>query len=96
MTVDLGPAGNFLVLDGVEIVCDDISKTTIKAGMYLLKILLNDKRDIATYNLSIFVIDLPPEPVVPKQEDPIPKEEIQSPAEDDPDTSGGDPEEIEE
>lgn len=65
MTVDLGPAGNFLVLDGVEIVCDDISKTTIKAGMYLLKVLLNDKRDIATYNLSIFVIDLPPEPVVP-------------------------------
>jgi hypothetical protein len=64
MTADLGPAGNFLVLNGVEIVCNDISKATIEAGMYLLKIFLDDKRDIVLYNFSIFVTDLPPEPVV--------------------------------
>jgi hypothetical protein len=64
MTADLGPAGNFLVLNGLEIVCNDISKATIKAGMYLLKIFLDDKRDIVMYNFSIFVTDLPPEPVV--------------------------------
>ena len=72
MTADLGPAGNFLVLNGMEIVCDDISKTTIKAEMYLLKILLDDKRDIVMYSFSIFVKDLPPEPVLPKEEEPIP------------------------
>ena len=72
MTANLGPAGNFLVLNGMEIVCDDISKTTIKAEMYLLKILLDDKRDIVMYSFSIFVKDLPPEPVLPKEEEPIP------------------------
>jgi hypothetical protein len=84
ITADLGPAGNFLVLDGLKIVCKDISKTTIKAGMYLLKILLDDKRDIVMYNFSIFVIDLPPEPVVPKEEEPIPGKKIETPSKNDP------------
>jgi hypothetical protein len=62
LTANFGSASNFLVLDGHKIFCDDISKANLKAGMYLLKILLDDKRDIVNYSFSIFVNDLPPEP----------------------------------
>jgi hypothetical protein len=67
VTADFGSAASFLVLNGqTSIDCDDISaKTTFKAGMYLIKIMLNDGRDIVSYNFSIFVVDLPPEPVAP-------------------------------
>ena len=65
LTADFGSAGNFLTLNGItSIECLDISsKTTFNAAMYLVKIMLNDKKDTVTYNLSIFVEDLPPEPV---------------------------------
>ena len=67
LTADFGPARNFLSLNGItSIECLDISsKTTFNAGMYLVKIMLNDKKDTVTYNFSIFVIDLPPESVAP-------------------------------
>ena len=38
--------------------------------MYLVKIMLNDKKDTVTYNFSIFVIDLPLEPVAPISSQP--------------------------
>ena len=71
VTADFGSAGSFLVLNGqTSIDCEDISaKTTFKAGMYLIKIMLNDGKDTATYNFSIFVVDLPPEP---KPIEPLP------------------------
>ena len=72
ITADFGTAGNFLSLNGItSIECRDISsKTTFNSGMYLVKIMLNDKKDTVTYNLSIFVIDLPPEPVAPISSQP--------------------------
>jgi len=61
VTADFGSAGSFLRLNGqTSIDCDDIStKTAFKAGMYLIKLLLNDGKDVVTYNFTIFVIDLP-------------------------------------
>ena len=54
--------------------------------MYLLKILLDDKRDIVNYSFQIFVIDLPrepePEPVVAIKDKTIPEVEIKSSDED--------------
>lgn len=88
LTANFGSASNFLVLEGQNIVCDDISKATLKAGMYLLKILLDDKRDIVNYSFSMFVIDLPPEPepepkpVVAIKDKIMPEEEIKSSDED--------------
>ena len=72
LTVDFGPAGSFLSLNGItSIECLDISsKTTFNAAMYLVKIMLNDKKDTVTYNFSIFVIDLPPELVNPVSSQP--------------------------
>jgi hypothetical protein len=67
LTADFGPAGNFLSLNSTtSIECRDISsKTSFNAGMYLVKIMLNDKKDTATYLFSIFVIDLTPESIAP-------------------------------
>jgi hypothetical protein len=72
LTVDFGPASNFLSLNGItSIECQDISsKAAFNAGMYLVKIMLNDKKDTVSYILSIFVIDLPPEPVAPVSSQP--------------------------
>jgi hypothetical protein len=39
--------------------------------MYLIKIMLNDKKDTVTYNFSIIVVDLPPEPVAPVVTQPL-------------------------
>ena len=67
LTVDFGLASNFLTLNGItSIECADISsKATFSAGMYLIKITLNDKKDIVNFNLSIFVVDLPKEAAAP-------------------------------
>jgi hypothetical protein len=64
LTADFGPAAKFLTLNGItSIECPDISsRTTFKAEMYLIKIMLNDKKDTVTYFFSIFVEDLPKKP----------------------------------
>lgn len=62
--------------------------------MYLIKILLNDQRDIVTYNFSVFVVDLPPEPVIIKEEEPIQEDTIDTPGKNETSTSVEDMEEL--
>jgi hypothetical protein len=47
------------VLNGINsIECNDISVgTEFKSGMYIVRIMLNDQKNIVTYNLAIFVYD---------------------------------------
>ena len=51
MQVDFGIAANFLKLDGkTSIFCNDISmNSNAKAGMYLLRLILDDGRDKVVY-----------------------------------------------
>jgi hypothetical protein len=40
------------------IYCENIgTNTSFRAGMYIIKIMLNDKKNSVTYNLSVFVDD---------------------------------------
>jgi hypothetical protein len=60
ISAEFGSAESFLELNGItSILCKDISlNTKINAGMYLIRIMLNDQKDIVTYNFVIFVDDL--------------------------------------
>lgn len=59
LTVDFLSAAGFLMLKDNVIYCENIgTNTPFKAGMYIIKITLNDKKNSVSYNLSVFVADL--------------------------------------
>ena len=61
LKADFGAAASFLTLNGVQSIdCADISdKSKAKAGMYLIKVILDDGKDQALFTFSLFVIDAP-------------------------------------
>ena len=63
LKADFGFAANFLTLNGqISIDCADIKKggsSNIRAGMYLITLTLDDKRDQVKIPFSLFVIDPP-------------------------------------
>lgn len=62
LKADFGDAASFLNLNGVQSIdCSDISmKSSIKAGMYLIKLILDDGKDKVAFTFSLFVLDPPP------------------------------------
>ncbi len=60
LSVDFLSAASFLMLRENAIYCENIgTNTSFRAGMYIIKIMLNDKKNSVSYNLSVFVADLP-------------------------------------
>ncbi len=58
LSVDFLSAAGFLMLRDNAIYCENIgTNTSFRAGMYIIKIMLNDKKNSVTYNLSVFVDD---------------------------------------
>jgi hypothetical protein len=63
LTVDFGSAANFLQLNGVaSIDCQDIKKggsSKIRSERYLIKLILDDKKDKVTVQFDLFVFEPP-------------------------------------
>lgn len=55
LSVNFGYAGDFVELDGNNIVIKDLS--ALKPGSYLFALILNDGRDSVNYPLSLIIVD---------------------------------------
>ena len=52
-------SATFMYLENSNLKIDDVSSEKLKAGYYLIKLVLDDGKDKVTFNLTLLVFDVP-------------------------------------